>query len=217
VYRCEATSVEAFVQQLACNLVNHGYWFYTTGRIPEGKNAWAIDRKLIEGYGLELSKWQRARRKANGEAKVSYLRFRRFFVIAATEGRHAFFRRERPKDIRRQPLIFSGYSIGCSLGSDGRYHASVKIDSDTFNSLRSYLLGIAVYRNPQALREAFNEWKFEPYARVRRQMLRLLREVNEARRPSGFEEIPRSVLALRRFPKRVFADEPSSGSGDQKV
>ena len=71
MYRCEAVSAEAFVQQLACNLVNHGYWFYTVGQVPPSKEPRAVDRKLIEGYGLELSKWQRARRKANGHAKVS--------------------------------------------------------------------------------------------------------------------------------------------------
>jgi hypothetical protein len=73
MYRCEAVSAEAFVQQLACNLVNHGYWFYTVGHVPPGKDPRAVDRKLIEGYGLEISKWQRARLKAKGHAKLSYL------------------------------------------------------------------------------------------------------------------------------------------------
>ena len=38
VYRCEAASIEGFVQQLACNLVNKGYWFYVTGSIPAAKD-----------------------------------------------------------------------------------------------------------------------------------------------------------------------------------
>jgi hypothetical protein len=145
MYRCEAVSAEAFVQQLACNLVNHGYWFYTVGHVPPDKDPCAVDRKLIAGYGLEMSKWQRARRKAKGEAKVSYLRHDRFFVLLATAGEHVFYRREgRVRDIRREPIVFDGYSIGCSKGSDGRYHASVKIHSDAFNERRLYLLGVAL-------------------------------------------------------------------------
>lgn len=56
MYRCEALSAEAFVQQLACNLVNHGYWFYTVGHVPPGKDPRAVDRKLIEGYSIGCSK-----------------------------------------------------------------------------------------------------------------------------------------------------------------
>jgi hypothetical protein len=33
-YRCEATSVEGFLQQLAVAYITTGYWFYVTGEIP---------------------------------------------------------------------------------------------------------------------------------------------------------------------------------------
>ena len=51
--------------ELACNLVNKGYWYYTAARIPADKNPMAVDEKLVERYGLELSKWARARRRAS--------------------------------------------------------------------------------------------------------------------------------------------------------
>ena len=207
MYRCEALSAEAFVQQLACNLVNHGYWFYTVGLVPPGKDLQAVDRKLIEGYGLELSKWQRARRKANGHAKLSYLRHERFFVLLATAGEHIFYRREgRVRDIRREPIVFDGYSIGCSKGSDGRYHASVKIHADTFNERRAYLLGLALHRSADNLARELESVRFTPYARVRRQLLRLLREVNDTRREAGFAAVSMSALRLRRVPVKVFDD-----------
>jgi hypothetical protein len=210
MYRCEATSVEGFVQQLACNLVNHGYWFYTVGTIPPDKDPRTVDDKLIRGYGLELSKWQRARRKANGHAKVSYLRHDRFFVLIATEGEHVFYRREgKVRDVRRETIVFNGYSIGCSKGSDGRYHASVKIATDTFNDTRAYLLGLALHRSADTLIREFKSLPFSPYARVRRQLLRLLREVNEARQAAGFTTVQVSVLNLRRTPVKVFATEYS--------
>ena len=62
-YRCVAASVEGFVQQLACNLVNKGYWYYAVGNIPQKKDPAVVDRKLIIRYGLDISKWTRARRK----------------------------------------------------------------------------------------------------------------------------------------------------------
>ncbi len=207
MYRCEAVSAEAFVQQLACNLVNHGYWFYTVGHVPPGKDPRAVDRKLIDGYGLEISKWQRARLKAKGHAKLSYLRHERFFVLLATAGEHIFYQREgRVRDVRREPIAFEGYSIGCSKGSDGRYHASVKIHAGTFNERRAYLLGMALHRSADAMTREFQGVRFTPYARVRRQLLRLLREVNEARRMAGFAPVPISVLQLRRVPLKVFAE-----------
>ena len=46
-YRSEVVSVAGFVQQIACSYLRHGYWWYVTGRIPVGKDADVIDRKLI--------------------------------------------------------------------------------------------------------------------------------------------------------------------------
>ena len=61
MYRCVATSIEGFVQQLAVGYVTHGYWFYVSGWIPEGKDPLKTDAKLIERYGIDVSKWTRCR------------------------------------------------------------------------------------------------------------------------------------------------------------
>ena len=42
-YRCEATTLEGFVQQLAVGYVSRGYWFYVTGFIPAGKDPHDVD------------------------------------------------------------------------------------------------------------------------------------------------------------------------------
>src|SRR5262249_52205923 len=68
MYRCEAASVEGFVQQLAVSYLVHGYWYYVTGYIPEHKDPRAVDQKLLTRYGIGLSKWSRARRKQAGGA-----------------------------------------------------------------------------------------------------------------------------------------------------
>ena len=74
-YRAEATSLEGFVQQIACCYLRHGYWFYVTGHIPMHKDARVIDQRLIEKYGIGVSESTRARRKRLGQANLQYLRF----------------------------------------------------------------------------------------------------------------------------------------------
>src|SRR4051812_19924295 len=128
MYRFQATSYEGFLQQLSVSYVANGYFFYVAGRIPDHKTVERGDAKLITRYGINCSKWVRARRKRKGLANVQYLRYGRFFVLIATGGRHRFFEDEARaiKDIRQMPLRFGGYSVGCRLGR-GRYHPSVRI------------------------------------------------------------------------------------------
>ena len=61
-YRCVTTSVEGFVQQVAVQYLRHAYWFYVAGKIPDGKDPAAVDVKLIKKYGIDVSRWDRARR-----------------------------------------------------------------------------------------------------------------------------------------------------------
>ena len=117
-YRCEAASVEGFVQQLACNLVNKGYWYYIVGHVPPRKDPALVDRKLVVRYGLDISKWTRARRKAVGRANVAYLQHGRFFALLATHGNHLIFDMEAGlKDFRREtgPRLMS-HAMGLSFG-----------------------------------------------------------------------------------------------------
>src|SRR4051794_2079928 len=89
--RVEAATVEGFVQQLAVAYVARGYYFYVTGYVPEGKDPARVDAKLCANYGVGLSKWAKARRRAAGQASHAYIRFRHFFVLLATHGESPFF------------------------------------------------------------------------------------------------------------------------------
>ena len=53
-YRCEATSVAGFVQQLSVAYIGRGYFFYVVGEIPEGKDPHSVDQKLIQQYSSSL-------------------------------------------------------------------------------------------------------------------------------------------------------------------
>ncbi len=218
MYRCEATSVEGFIQQLAVGYIARGYWFYVACRIPAGKDPHAVDAKLIERYGLDLSRWSRARRRRQGEADVQYLRYRRFFVLIATAGRHPFFEHEPDfRDIRESPIHLAGYSIGCRPGHDGRRHASVRLADHTVQRLRHRLNRLALHPDVEKPTTAFRALRFAAYAPVCRQLLKLLWWVNGRRRTAGLELVPFSVLNLRRRPVSPFAPPATSSAPAEPV
>lgn len=208
MYRSEAATAAGFVQQLACSYLANGYHYYVVGEVPERKAPEEVDRKLVERYGLGSSKWVRARRKKAGLANVNYIRFRRFFVLCATAGRHDFFTAHagQVRRIHDAPVAFGGYSIGYHRGFDGTWHVSVRIHPERYRDLKARLLDIATRRSGDQLAGEFARLHFEPYAPVRRQLLNLLRGVNRVRKVAGLEELPFSVLRLTRQIVRPFGD-----------
>lgn len=204
VMRCEVASIEAFVQQVAVSYLTHGYFFYVAGVIPEGKDVRRVDAKLVERYGLDISKWTRARRKRQGLANVAYLRCGRFFVLLATHGEHRFFEDEGQgvRDFRRVPLKFASYAISHRGG-----HPHVRIAEPTIQDLKEQLRSLALRRTAVDLGQTLHRLPFEPYAPVRSQFCELLRMVNRIRAVAGLEPVPRSVLRLRRRVLLVFEDD----------
>ena len=212
-YLCETTSVEGFVQLLACNYLPHGYWFYVSGWVPDGKDPRQVDTKLIGKYGVDVPRATRTRRKQLGYANLQYLRHGRFFVLLATHGKHQFHEAEAAciRDIRRIPIQFAGYSISYRRGGrtadgnlDAKWHSHVEIGRQSFQQLRAWLVDRATSCSAARLAFELYNTPFEPYAPVRRQMLRLLRVVNEARKKASREPIPHAVLPLRRRVVRPF-------------
>jgi hypothetical protein len=209
--RVEATTVEGFVQQLAVAYVARGYYFYVTGLVPEGKDPARVDAKLCARYGVGLSKWASARRRAAGQASHAYIRYRRFFVLLATHGESPFFADEAKsvRDARRTPIRFSGYAISHRGG-----HVHVRIDRPVYLGLRAYLLGIAAHRGESDLAaEVRGVLDFEPYAPVRSQCRAILRAVNRARGAAGLPGVPPTCLRTRRRVVRPFRP-PGGGDPD---
>lgn len=206
-YRCEATSFEGFIQQLAVAYLPHGYWFCVAGEVPAGKDPRAVDRKLIERYEVDLSRWARARRKKAGGANVHYLRWDRSFVLLATHGHHRFFEEERESvfDVRRAPIRVGGYAVSFRQG-----HAHVRLDQERYRELKAYFLELATHRTASTLAEELRALPVEPYAPVRRQLFIILRAVNRSRRAAGFQLVPWTALRLRRRILRPF--EPCPGA-----
>jgi hypothetical protein len=208
-YHCVATSVAGFVQQLAVGYITNGYYFYVAGFIPENKDPTKTDNKILEAYEIAMSKWTRTRRKREGYANVHYLRYQRFYVIIANHGVHPFFASEATRlcDIRRQPVSFMGYSIGCRRArGGGEHHASVRINRERFAELKARFQNVAIHRTVEELYSDLRHLPFEPYAPVRCQLGGLLRSINRRRKIAGMEIISPSALRLHRSPVRPFAE-----------
>ena len=212
-YRYVATSLEGFVQQLAVAYISHGYYFYVTGFVPEGRTPEEVDQRLLDKYGVRLSKSARYRRKALGQASIQYLRFERFFVLMATYGQHQFFfskpeggEGERIKDIRREPIRFAGYSISCrrKSGSGHNLVVHVRIDQPVYLEMRDAFVDLASKRSTSSLAFQFEKFPFEAYAPVRRQVVSIFNRINLARAAAGMELLPRACLRMTRKPVRPF-------------
>lgn len=220
-YHCQAASSAGFVQQLASCYLPHGYWFYVTGRIPDRKDPRRVDAKLLDKYHIAVSRSSRSRRKQAGLANVHYLRYRRFFVLLATHGRHPFYDHETGniRDARRIPIRFENYSITVKPGGylrktspgtapirDNKYRVRVQIAKDPYRDLKAYFLDIATHRTVEQLGKAFYCLPYEPYAPVRQQLLEILRVVNKARKAARLEPVSPTVLRYRRQIVRPFGE-----------
>ena len=214
-YRAVTTSVEGFVQQIACCYLRHGYWFYVKGHVPRDKSAASIDQKLVEKYGINVSESTRSRRKKAGRSNLQYIRHERTFVLLATKGEHRFFEEEANliRDIRRVPIRYAGYSISYKPGgrkkdgsNDDKWHAHVEIDRDQYLDLRAWFSERALRDSTDQLTKAFYKLPISPYAPVRRQMLLMLREVNRVRKVAGRKQLPSEILPLRRRVVRPFEE-----------
>ena len=198
MYCCEATSVRAFVQQVAVSYVGRGYLWYVEGWVPSSKDAVLIDEKLVDKYGIAISDSARYRRKGRGVANFQYIRHGQFFLLMATHGERDFFDREEGKSIRHVsevPICYGGYSITYRGG-----HPSVRIGKKRYAELRALFLYLAVHRSAENLAREFSNLRFQPFCLVKAQLWRLVDEVNAARKKAGFELLPYTVLGpvLRR-------------------
>ena len=222
VYRYETTSLEGCVQQLASNILPHGYWFYVTGVVPVTKDPRIVDRKLIEKYGINISRQQRVRRKLAGLANLHYLRLDRWWILLATHGVHPFFQEEggAVRDARKAPIRLGGYSLTVKQGHylrnecqddppvpDGRMRVRVQIARDRYKELLAHFESLACHRSAETLGRLLWLVPFEPYAPVRRQLLNLLRRVNKKRQVAGLPKVAVSSIRFKRTIVKPFGDE----------
>lgn len=194
-YRCVATSVDGFVQQVAVAYLTRGYWFYVAGHVPDGKDPAAVDAKLIAKYRIDVSQKERCRRKRAGLANMQYIRHERFFLLMATLGQHPFFQEEAAniRDARRIPIKYAGYSL-----SFRNKRACVRIAPDEYSRLKAHFLDISCRRTTAGIASEFARIELQPYSPVRAQLLSLWRSVNRPRKTAGLESVSIDVVPWKR-------------------
>lgn len=170
--------IHGLVQLISSNYFTQGYYFYTTGRIPEDKDPELIDVKLILKYQTHTARSKNHRRRKAGLACVKYLRCGRIFVLLATRGKSPIFQQETLKDARSSPLVLWGYSIGVNPQT---LKVTTKVHRDTMRKLERRILERARW-SERSWKAFFWRFPFRPYAGVRTCVFTLLRALNQARK-----------------------------------
>ena len=85
-----------------------------------------------------------------------------------------------------------------------KWHAHVRIDDNTYRMLKDRFIDLATHRTADTLSHEFGRIPFARYAPIRRQLLNMLRAVNERRKQQSFELLPHRVLKLKRTPVPVY-------------
>lgn len=218
-YQCEAKTLDGFLAQLV-RYVASGHYFYVTGVIPTRKELAQVDAKLTRLYGIGKPKWERARRRLGDQAGIHYLRYGRFFVLIATHGRHQVFcdHAKNMCDIRRTALKVRGYSVRYTFSEvDNRWKVFVRLDKETYRSIRAYLLDLAVrpsYEDTTKLVVEIQGLPFQGYGPIRGQMAAIIKAVNRCRRRAGYGQLPTDIVPRMRPVRRVFFDGPDEATSE---
>jgi len=222
-YKYEVKSLVGFLQRVATHLLPKGYYFFVQGILPEGKSPQALDEKFLSRYDVEKTEGARRWRKSKGLGNVQYVRFNRSWILLATHGDHAIREREGKslKDVRRVPIRIGEYALYVKRGNylkkfvsdkqptpDGRWRVRVLIAREPYRELCAYFLSIACHRQADGLAKELFALPYEPYAPVRKQLLKLLRLINAKRQASGYSKVPSSCLRFKRVIVKSF--EPPS-------
>ncbi len=199
-YHAQATSVAGFLQVLTANYLPAGCVFYTQGLLKPHMDVTAIDAKMIARYEIAISKYARCWRRKHGQAAVHLLRYRLFYVLLASEGRHCFYEHEANiKDARVTPIHFADYHVSVQDG-----HSCVRLAPQTKQRLKEDFLGMACTRSAVALAREFRALPYVPYKPVVWQLLKILRLVNERREIAGRGPVDPKCIRRRRPIVRPF-------------
>lgn len=218
-YKYEVTSLTGYLQRVATHLLPKGYYFFVQGVVPDGKDPAALDAKFLAKYDVVKSEGARRWRKQQGLGNVQYVRYERSWILLATHGDHPIREGEGNslKDVRRVPIRIGNYSVTVKRGNylkkvsseapavpDGRWRVRVLIAREPYRELCAYFFSIACHRKLETVVEELSSLPFEPYAPVRKQLLKLLRLINAKRQAAGFVKVPSMCLRYKRAIVRAF-------------
>lgn len=146
-YLCK--DLKGFLQQLVY-LIGRGYYYHSVIILPEKKRDKfeSIDKKLIDKYAADKSKYQRARQKIKKQANFYYLRLENLAILLHTEGDISEYAiDDNFKDIRAKNgkliLPFSEYlklDVILVKEKGDRSKVTVKMSPDMYKGIKDSLL-----------------------------------------------------------------------------
>jgi hypothetical protein len=95
----------------------------------------------------------------------------------------------------------------------GRWHPSVSLGPATFDRLRSVLLHMALRLSARELDCELRAQRIAPFSPVKRQLWRIVREVNALRAVAGLDQLNPELLFIRRRTVWPFADSERGNGG----
>ena len=180
----EAPTLGVFLRKIAIDYLRYGYVYHSgVKQIPEGKQLWRIDKKLLSHYQVSYSPSVKVLRKKRGIARVAYVRFGREFLLISTEGQHTTefqtFSKYPDRDFRVRPLAVHGYQISL-VG----HTPVVEIERLRFARQARFVLSQFAKSSPQVrgLVSGISPFNFPGIVRQKR---RLLERVNARRRKAN--------------------------------
>lgn len=214
------------LQQLVY-LIGKGYYNYYVGLIPLDKadKAKKIDKKIINKYNIDLSKYQRSRRKAKGLANFYYLRWKNVFVILHTDGDieecikenmdDKFYDiRVHQKEINRLNIPISNvvsFNIVMHSNKSQKRTVTVVYSNSTFKEFKEDLDEILKYRNLNKLKTYFDKLAcFPAWSGIIKQNKLLLDEVYKLAKKYSLNtkkkrliKYPKEYSSLLEFPYQI--------------
>ena len=209
-YPCVAVNPDAFLAQLL-RYIRGGHFFYVSGLHPDPdsernqrrtnpKSLEECDRNIVEKFAIEMTRWERSRRRKAGRASVHYLRVGRMFVIVATKGEHRFFEEHKGQfsDVRRTAIRFGGYAVRHTCcQSDKSWHTLVRLEQWTYKRLKANFELSACKKSKQQLEKEIRRIYFQCYGPVIEQLRCIVRAVNRKRKAAGITPIDASCIRRR--------------------
>lgn len=165
-YQC--ATWQGLIQELVY-LVGRGYYFYCIVPLNFkkcGKNWAKTDKKLIKKYEMNISKFQRARKKKKGKSNFYYLRWQHVAIMLHTAGdvdstvyNDRFLDlRERQKKIvlKISDLIWLQINLGAPK-NDNKRHIEVRLYKDSYNGFKDNLERVIQLKNKEMIFNEFNK------------------------------------------------------------
>lgn len=204
-----------FMLQQIVYLVSKGYIYYYVGEIPLNKadRAKKIDNKIIEQYNINLSKYQRNRRKKKKYANFYYLRWKNQFIILHTDGKlevpnvDTFYDIRTNKDSSNRLRIVIGPKLIVNVVMRGS-SPTVVLDKATYKDIREDIDDLVKYRRIKFLHNYFKKLNGLPaWSGIVKQKFLLQKEVyNLAKKYSvntkkgNIIKYPYEYGGLRKYP-----------------